>query len=95
MEAASWLTPSMRQPSPAMTQVRWSTRSSPNRAARWRSAIAIPTAVAMPWPRGPVVVSTPGVCPNSGCPGVLEPHCRKFRIWSMVIALNPVRCSRA
>ena len=30
---ASWLTPSIRQPSPAITQVRWSTRSSPKRAA--------------------------------------------------------------
>ena len=36
--------------------------------------MAMPTAVAMPWPRGPVVVSTPGVWPYSGCPGVLEPH---------------------
>ena len=44
----------------------------------WRSAMAIPTAFAMPWPRGPVVVSTPGVSPYSGCPGVLEPHCLKF-----------------
>ena len=26
---ASWLIPSIRQPSPASTQVRWSTRSSP------------------------------------------------------------------
>ena len=30
-------------------------------------------AVASPWPRGPVVVSTPGVWPNSGWPGVKEP----------------------
>ena len=66
---ASWLTPSIRQPSPAITQVRWSTRSSPKRAARWRSAMAMPTAVARPWPSGPVVVSTPGVWPYSGWPG--------------------------
>ena len=33
---------------------------SPNTAARWRSAIAMPTALARPWPSGPVVVSTPG-----------------------------------
>jgi len=42
-----------------------------------RSAIAMPMELEMPWPRGPVVTSTPGVCPYSGCPGVLEPHCRK------------------
>ena len=30
---ASWLMPSIRQPSPAITQVRWSTRSAPKRAA--------------------------------------------------------------
>ena len=34
IEMASWLTPSIRQPSPAITQVRWSTRSSPKRAFR-------------------------------------------------------------
>ena len=68
-EMASWLIPSIRQPSPAITQVRWSTRSSPKRAFRWRSAIAMPTAVARPWPSGPVVVSTPGVWPYSGWPG--------------------------
>ena len=27
---------------------------------------------------GPVVTSTPGARPCSGCPGVLLPHCRKF-----------------
>ena len=36
------------------------------------SARAIPTDVANPCPRGPVVVSTPLVCPNSGWPGVLN-----------------------
>ena len=29
---------------------------------------AYPTAFAIPWPRGPVVASTPGVSANSGCP---------------------------
>ena len=29
-----------------------------------------------PGPSGPVVVSTPRVCPCSGWPGVSEPHCR-------------------
>ena len=35
-----------------------------------RSAIAMPTAFAKPWPSGPVVASTPGVRPYSGWPGV-------------------------
>ena len=56
--------------------------------------MAMPTAVARPWPRGPVVVSTPGVWPYSGWPGVLDPSCRKLRIWSMVTAFTPVRCRR-
>ena len=30
----------------------------------------------MPWPSGPVVISTPSVCPYSGWPGVSEPHVR-------------------
>ena len=30
------------------------------------SAMASPTAFAMPWPRGPVVVSTPGTMSYSG-----------------------------
>ena len=38
-----------------------------------REAIAMPTAFPTPCPRGPLVTSTPGVTPNSGCPGVLEP----------------------
>ena len=44
--------------------------------ASQRSAMAMPTALPMPCPRGPVVVSTPGVWPNSGWPGVREPHWR-------------------
>ena len=40
--------------------------------------IAIPTPFANPCPSGPVVVSTPGVTPYSGCPGVLLSHCLKF-----------------
>ena len=34
--------------------------------------MAIPTALAKPWPSGPVVASTPGVRPYSGWPGVLR-----------------------
>ena len=44
-----------------------------NSAARRRSAIAMPTAFAKPWPSGPVVASTPGVRPYSGWPGVASP----------------------
>src|SRR3954449_10975466 len=36
----------------------------------------MPTALPTPWPRGPVVVSTPAVWPCSGWPGVLLPHVR-------------------
>src|ERR671934_183341 len=44
-----------------------------NCAASSRSASAMPTALEMPWPSGPVVVSTPGAQPRSGCPGVAAP----------------------
>ena len=50
--------------------------SGSNRPRSQRDAIAMPTALAMPWPSGPVVVSTPRVWPCSGWPGVSEPHCR-------------------
>ena len=36
----------------------------------------MPTALATPWPSGPVVVSTPAVWPYSGWPGVFEPQVR-------------------
>ena len=36
------------------------------------SEIAIPTALDIPCPKGPVVVSTPGVIPYSGWPGVFR-----------------------
>ena len=39
----------------------------------------MPTALARPWPSGPVVVSTPGVTPTSGCPGVRLCSWRKLR----------------
>ncbi len=42
----------------------------------------MPTALATPCPSGPVVVSTPGVRPCSGWPGVFEPSCRKRLISS-------------
>ena len=47
-------------------------------AARKRSAIAMPTPLAKPCPRGPVVTSTPGACSRSGWPGVFDPSWRKF-----------------
>src|SRR4051812_7078810 len=33
--------------------------------------MARPTALQIPWPRGPVVTSMPGVSWDSGCPGVM------------------------
>ena len=65
-----------------------------NTAAKCLSAIAIPTALDMPCPRGPVETSTPGVTKFSGCPGVLDPSCRKFLRSSMVMS-QPVKCSIA
>ena len=59
---------------------------SPNSAASMRSASAMPTAVAMPCPSGPVVVSTPTVCPYSGWPGVFEPTWRKCLRSSIVMS---------
>ena len=54
--------------------------------------MAIPTALAKPWPSGPVVTSTPAVWPRSGCPGVRLPHWRKaFR--SSSVRSVPVRNS--
>ena len=47
-----------------------------NVPARKRSAIAMPTPFAKPWPSGPVVTSMPAVWPHSGWPGVREPHWR-------------------
>ena len=41
-------------------------------------AVEKPTAEAMPVPSGPVVISTPLVCPYSGWPGVREPAVRSF-----------------
>src|ERR1017187_4801087 len=38
--------------------------------------VAIPTELLTPWPSGSVVASAPGTTPYSGCPGVLDPHCR-------------------
>ncbi len=76
-EIASWLTPSIRHPSPAKTQVRWSTRSAPNSARSSRSAIAMPTAAARPWPSGPVVVSIPAMWPYSGWAAVRDRDFRK------------------
>src|SRR5260221_2987457 len=81
-EQASCEIPSIKQPSPTDTYVRWSTISKPGRlnsAARMRSAIAIPTEFAKPCPKGPVVVSTPGVSLCSGWPGGFECSCRKHR----------------
>ena len=68
-DAASWLTPSMKQPSPAITYVWWSTRSAPKRSRSTRSAMAMPTASPKPWPSGPVVTSMPGGVAGLGVAG--------------------------
>jgi hypothetical protein len=52
----------------------------------------MPTALEKPAPRGPVVVSTPGRQPTSGCPGVREPSWRNF-CRSAVVTPKPYRCS--
>jgi hypothetical protein len=49
-----------------------------NSAASSFSASAMPTALVMPWPSGPVVVSTPGVTPTSGWPAVLLCSCAEL-----------------
>ena len=79
---ASLVTPSSMSPSEAITQIVWSKTLSPGAASgssrprSRRADIAIPTALARPWPSGPVVTSMPSVCSTSGWPGVREPHLR-------------------
>ena len=81
-DEASWLMPSSMSPSEAKTYTWWSkglvpaAASGSSRPRSRRAAIAMPTALATPWPSGPVVVSTPGVCPCSGWPGVRLPQVR-------------------
>ena len=48
--------------------------------------MAKPTAVARPWPKGPVVVSMPGEWLTSGWPGVEAPHWRKAWISPSVMS---------
>ena len=48
------------------------------------SASAMPTALAKPWPSGPVVVSMPMSRSRSGCPAVREPSWRNFFSSSIV-----------
>ena len=74
----------------------WLTTSYPgllNFSAKWASAIAIPTALQIPCPKGPVVISTPWVCPYSGWPGVKLPTCLKFFMSSTVIPY-PNKCNK-
>jgi hypothetical protein len=42
------------------------------------SAIAIPTDMAIPWPKGPDVASIPRINPYSGWPAQFDPICLKF-----------------
>jgi hypothetical protein len=72
-------------PSLAIVKVWWLTIScsaSLNWAASMRSPSARPTAVAMPWPSGPVVDSIPGEYLRSGWPAVGDPTWRKFSMSS-------------
>ena len=46
-----------------------------------------PTALAMPCPKGPVVVSIPESFSYSGCPAQIESNCLKFLIFSILIVL--------
>ena len=80
--------PSIRHPSPKKTYVKWSMgliSSLLNFAARIFSAIAIPTPLAIPWPRGPVVVSMPELISYSGWPGVFDFRTLKSLISSIEI----------
>jgi len=51
---------------------------SPNFSLLISSAKAKPTALAMPCPKGPVVVSIPESFSYSGCPAQIEFNCLKF-----------------
>src|SRR5699024_12481870 len=79
-DEASPDTPSSRSPSEASTMTEWSNGEVPagasgsNSPRSRRAAMAMPTAEASPEPKGPVVISTPEVCPTSGWPGVREPQ---------------------
>ena len=53
--------------------------------------MAMPTLVAMPWPSGPVVVSTPETHRYSGWPGALLSSWRKRRMSSSVTEGSPSR----
>ena len=64
--------PSIRSPSVTIAYTR-KPASDPYTASRCLAAMAMPMALAVPWPSGPVVTSTPGVCPYSGWPGVRLP----------------------
>lgn len=87
---ASALMPSWMSPSEHSTKTRWSNGLVPSGASgsnsprSRRAPMAMPTAVAMPWPSGPVVVSTPGVWPHSGWAGVRLPLFRYARRSSSV-----------
>lgn len=84
-------TPSWRHPSPVKHQTLPLTTSYPSLlyvAARFFPAMAIPTALEIPWPRGPVVTSQPGYS-ISGCPAAIPSIVGAwyFLISSMVQAL--------
>ena len=86
--AASWEMPSSRSPSPQKTHVRLATPF-------LLAARASPTPIAMPWPSGPVVTSTPGVTPRSGCPAQRLPHWRNAMSSSILSPPMPERWKSA
>ncbi len=76
-------------PSPQIAYTLKLNRSKPGRlyfAPRNLLTMAMPTLFAAPCPSGPVVVSTPVVKCDSGCPGVLLSSCRKRLISSIETA---------
>jgi hypothetical protein len=80
------------QPSPPSAYTSKSNISKPGRlncAAAHLPAMAMPTLVATPWPRGPVVVSTPEVQRYSGWPAHLLSSCRKRLMSSRGTARSP------
>ena len=67
---ASWLIPSIKQPSPQKTYT-FGALDNFFSFESFLSAMAIPTAFEIPCPRGPVVISIPASGSYSGCPAVI------------------------
>ena len=76
----------LRSPSEAKTQTVWSNGLSPagasgsNSPRSRRAAIAMPTALASPWPSGPVVISTPGCGGTPGARASAAPGAQRLQV---------------